>query len=212
MLRLRSNREHALVLRVRSGPISAFLVWVSAFRVSALAFLLFDGEHPRNPRGHAMARPAVMPFKNVDGEPCFACGETENTRWYCAYDPGQIRRWLCRTPSRARYGASCARTPKSGQLVPAARIDGAECARVLCKCAECGDSDFGLTPKRPRRQPRLRRRRRWRKLLVLDTVVMRRCRVGLCVPRGGARHRARRCTLWFDAAGVSNAARDRRAR
>ena len=82
----------------RTTRISAFLVWVSAFRVSALAFLLFDGEHPRNPRGHAMARPAVMPFKNVDGEPCFACGETENTRWYCAYDPGQIRRWLCRTP------------------------------------------------------------------------------------------------------------------
>ena len=72
--------------------ISAFLVWVSAFRVSALAFLLFDGEHPRNPRGHAMARPAVMPFKNVDGEPCFACGETENTRWYCAYDPARLLR------------------------------------------------------------------------------------------------------------------------
>jgi hypothetical protein len=29
---------------------------------------------------------------------------------------------------------SCARTPKSGQLVPAARIDGAERARVLCRC------------------------------------------------------------------------------
>ena len=87
-----------LLLALLTTRISAFLVWVSAFRVSALAFLLFDGEHPRNPRGHAMARPAVMPFKNVDGEPCFACGETENTRWYCAYDPGQIRRWLCRTP------------------------------------------------------------------------------------------------------------------
>jgi hypothetical protein len=29
---------------------------------------------------------------------------------------------------------SCARTLKSGQLVPAARIDGAERARVLCRC------------------------------------------------------------------------------
>ena len=37
-----------------------------------------------------MARPAVMPFKNVDGETCFACGATENTRWYCAYDPARF--------------------------------------------------------------------------------------------------------------------------
>ena len=95
---LRTVTVATFILAVATTRISAVLVWVSAFRVSALAFLLFDGEHPRNPRGHAMARPAVMPFKNVDGEPCFACGETENTRWYCAYDPGQIRRWLCRTP------------------------------------------------------------------------------------------------------------------
>ena len=38
-----------------------------------------------------------------------------------------------------------------------------------------------------------RRRRRRRKLPVLGTVVTRPCRVHLCVPRGGARHRARRC-------------------
>ena len=42
-------------------------------------------------------------------------------------------------------------------------------------------------PRRPQR------RRRRRKLPVLDTVVTRPCRVHLCVPRGGARHRARRC-------------------
>ena len=42
-----------------------------------------------------MPRPTVMPFKNVDAEPCFVCGATENTRWYCAYDPQQKRRWLC---------------------------------------------------------------------------------------------------------------------
>ena len=61
-----------------------------------LAFLLFDGEHPRDrSRGDAMPRSTVMPFKNMDGEPCFACEATENTRWYCAYDPQQKRRWLC---------------------------------------------------------------------------------------------------------------------
>ena len=42
-----------------------------------------------------MPRSTVMPFKNMDGEPCFACEATENTRWYCAYDPQQKRRWLC---------------------------------------------------------------------------------------------------------------------
>ena len=55
--------------------------------------------------------------------------------------------------------ACCARTPTSGQLVPAARIDGAECARAVqvrrrrrrCSAprgatgAECGASACGLT-------------------------------------------------------------------
>ena len=45
-------------------------------------FLLRHGGRPRDPRGRAMPRQAVMPFKNVDAEPCFACGATENTRWY----------------------------------------------------------------------------------------------------------------------------------
>jgi hypothetical protein len=76
----------------------------------------------------------------------------------------------------------------------AARIDGAECTRALqvrrrwrrriaprdATDAECGASACGLTP---RRRQRLRRRRRRRKLLVLDTVVTRRCRVRFCVPR-----------------------------
>ena len=94
----------------------------------------------------------------------------------------------------------------------AARIDGAECTRALQvrrrwrRCiaprdatgAKCGALACGLTP---RRRPRRRRR----KLLVLDTVVMRRCRVRLCVPRrggapsGASVHRS-------DAAGVSTAA------
>ena len=45
-----------------------------------------------------------------------------------------------RAPFAARLDAralrwSCARTPKSGQLVPVQRPnDGAECARVLCRC------------------------------------------------------------------------------
>jgi hypothetical protein len=85
------------------------------------------------------------------------------------------------------------------------------CSLRLCKACESGgarrDWDRGI-----RRQ---RRRRRRRKLLVLDTVVtddavsttpvsttpsscdtvvMQRCRVRLCVPHGGARHRARWCT------------------
>ena len=104
-------------------------------------------------------------------KPCLA--------WHREFRPRALTRAL-RSELRSDY------PPKSGQLVPAARIDGAECARVLCRCAECGASAFGLTPKRPRRRPRQPRGRRWRKLLVLD-----RCRVGLFVPRGGARHRAR---------------------
>ena len=54
----------------------------------------------------------------------------------------------CHQPARAPFAArldaralrrSCARTPKSGQLVPVQRpqqrpTDGAECARVLCRC------------------------------------------------------------------------------
>ena len=40
--------------------VSAFPVWVSAFRVLLLfGFLLFDGELPRNPRGRAMVRPGA---------------------------------------------------------------------------------------------------------------------------------------------------------
>ena len=46
-----------------------------------------------------------------------------------------------RGPFAARLDARalrrrCARTPKSGQLVPAARIDGAECARACCAGAD----------------------------------------------------------------------------
>ena len=102
----------------------------------------------------------------------------------------------------------------------AARIDGAECTRALqvrrrwrrrsaqrgATGAECGASACGLTPRRRQRQRRRRRRRRRRrKLLVLDTVVTRRCRVRFCVPRrggapsGASVHRS-------DAAGVSTAA------
>jgi hypothetical protein len=69
-----------------------------------------------------------------------------------------------RAPFAARLEAralrrSCAHTPKLGQLVPAARIDGAERARVLCRCggegadeARCAAqpapdaSTCGLTP------------------------------------------------------------------
>ena len=95
-------------------------------------------------------------------------------------------------PVRARTAALQGRMPRA-RAHAAARIDGAECTRALqvrrrwrrriaprdATGAECGASACGLTP---RRRPRRRRRRR-RKLLVLDTVVMRRCRVRFCVPR-----------------------------
>ena len=46
---LRTVTVATFILAVATTRISAFLVWVSAFRVSALAFLLFEGEHSRNP-------------------------------------------------------------------------------------------------------------------------------------------------------------------
>ena len=77
---------------------------------------------------------------------------------------------ICHRPARVPFAArldaralrrSCARTPKSGQLVPALRpTDGAECVRVQvwrrrrrrsaprgATDAECGASACGLTPK-----------------------------------------------------------------
>jgi hypothetical protein len=36
-----------------------------------------------------------VPCKNEDGAPCKVCGATENTLWYCAFDPDQKRYWCC---------------------------------------------------------------------------------------------------------------------
>ena len=93
---------------------------------------------------------------------------------------------------------SCARTPKSGQLVPVQRpTDGAECARVLCRC--------GAAKAPTQRAARRNRRRMWCLGLRLDAqgggggggdrtqdseascarhrhaTVMRRCRVSTSV-------------------------------
>jgi hypothetical protein len=61
---------------------------------------------------------------------------------------------------RARYGGAALGLSSSGQLVPAARIDGAECARACCA---------GAAAKAPtQRVARRKRRRRWCLGLRLD--------------------------------------------
>ena len=78
----------------------------------------------------------------------------------------------CHRPARAALSPraltralrrSCARTPKSGQLVPVQRpTDGAECARVLCRCRS-------VAAKAPtQRAARRNRRRMWCLGLRLD--------------------------------------------
>ena len=60
-----------------------------------------------------------------------------------------------RGPFAARLDAralrrSCARTPKSGQLVPVQRpTDGAECARVLCRWCGCEGADAARRAAQP---------------------------------------------------------------
>ena len=66
--------------RRRHYPGSCFTSLGFCFTFLLQGFLLRHGGRPRDPRGRAMPRQAVMPFKNVDAEPCFACGATENTR------------------------------------------------------------------------------------------------------------------------------------
>ena len=63
-----------------------------------------------------------------------------------------------RGPFAARLDARalrrrCARTPKSGQLVPAARIDGAECARACCAGADADAARRAAQPA-PNVEPR----------------------------------------------------------
>jgi len=73
----------------------------------------------------APPRPAATGSRRVGGRRCSQPS---------LHSPSTCARLSPRVLTRARYGGAALGLSSSGQLVPAARIDGAECARVLCRC------------------------------------------------------------------------------
>jgi hypothetical protein len=73
----------------------------------------------------APPRPAAAGSRRVGGQRCSQPS---------LHLPSTCPPFSPRALTRARYGGAALGLSSSGQLVPAARIDGAECARVLCRC------------------------------------------------------------------------------